>query len=116
MSGWEDLGWAGAITVVLAAFRITRFFIYDSMVGANIESGSKFSQWLDGWAYTADGERDRTWFRGKVAGLLVCPWCLGFWISLGTVAWWAEWPEARWVLVPWAVSAVVGMMATWERR
>lgn len=72
------------IVLILVAFRVTRFFTYDTLVGANPSSGSRFSVWLDGFAYKADG-RDRSWMRGKIGDLLVCHWCLGFhvvWILL----------------------------------
>lgn len=66
--------------VVLAAYRITRFLVKDSLIGFGPDSGSSVSVRLDRWAYTEDGA-DRSFLRGKVGDLLTCVWCLGFWVS-----------------------------------
>jgi hypothetical protein len=48
-----------------------------------------------------------------VETLLECPWCAGFWIAL---AWWGAyelWPHGTTIAaVPFAISAVVGIVAT----
>lgn len=106
--------WAFLI-VALAAFRVTRFVVFDSLVGAHPESGSRFSRWLDGWAWDAEGE-DRSWLRGKVGTLLACPWCSGFWITAGVYAAWLQWPQVRWLWLLWAAAGVAGVLSTWERR
>lgn len=67
--------------VVLAAYRITRFFVKDSLIGFGPDSGSAVSVKLDKWAYNDDGT-DRSFLRGKAGDLLTCIWCLGFWVSL----------------------------------
>ena len=59
-------------------------------------------------------DRPRQWVCrriGKADVFLTCPWCAGFWISLGwAAAWWAhEW--AVYAAVPFAVSALVGVAA-----
>ena len=69
--------------VILAAYRLTRFFVKDSLIGFGPDSGSKVSVRLDRWAYNEDGG-DRSFLRGKVGDLLTCVWCLGFWISAAT--------------------------------
>lgn len=69
--------------VVLASYRLTRFFVKDSLIGFGPDSGSQVSVRIDRFAYTEDGS-DRTWLRGKVGDLLTCVWCLGFWISAAT--------------------------------
>lgn len=44
--------------------------------------------------------------------LIHCPWCLGFWISLGWWAAWMEWPHGTLVAAtPWAISGVVGLVS-----
>lgn len=47
----------------------------------------------------------------KLGEMLHCPWCLGFWISLGVcLSFWA-WPVVTTaVLVPWALRVVPGMI------
>lgn len=77
--------------LILAAYRITRFFVFDSLMGFNLASGSSAATWLDGWAYDEEGE-DRSFLRGKVGDLLACPFCLGFWISAGLWLLWLAGP------------------------
>jgi len=104
------------IIVALCAYRLTRFFVFDSMLGANLESHSKFSQWLDVFAYNADGT-DKSWVRGKFADLLVCPYCLGFWLSLGGWAAWTWGPSwVPYVVTAWAVAGAQSMLNITERK
>lgn len=71
------------VILSFAAFRFTQFFVFDSLMGFNPESGSKMSNRLDGFAYNKDGS-NRSYVRGKIGDLLTCPWCLGFWLSTAT--------------------------------
>lgn len=68
------------VILSFASYRITRFFVFDSLIGAHPESGSKQSARVDSFAYNHDGS-NRNFVRGKIGDLLTCPWCLGFWIS-----------------------------------
>ena len=69
------------------------------------------------WKLVADDtilDRPRAWlcrWVGKADVFITCPWCAGFWISVGwAAAWWAhEW--AVYAAVPFAISAVVGIVA-----
>lgn len=51
-------------------------------------------------------------YREKWGVFITCPWCAGFWIS---VAWWIAWlitPDwTLWAATPWAISAVVALVA-----
>lgn len=48
----------------------------------------------------------------RLAELVHCPWCLGFWISLACVVAYRVWPNATtWVLLPFAVSASVALIS-----
>lgn len=69
------------VVLVLAVARVTRFVVFDSLMGSHLTSGTKWSQRLDLWAFKEDGT-DNGWWRGKVGTLLVCPWCSSFWITL----------------------------------
>lgn len=105
------------ILVALGCFRATRFFVYDGLCGANRESGSRFADALDRWAFIQEGPHegeDRTWFRGKVAYLLACHWCLGFWICVAAAAAWA--PDGEWWLWCWPLAGAQGLASSWERR
>ena len=70
------------IVICLAAFRLTRFFVKDSLLGFGPDSGSRLSVRVDRFAYYEDGT-GRSWWREYVGDLLTCTWCLGFWISAG---------------------------------
>lgn len=67
--------------------------------------------------YEDTGQATR-WKLHKTTGEFVhCPWCLGFWISLAATLAYFQWPHAtRWVLLPFAVSALVALAAvTFDR-
>lgn len=105
------------VLIAFACFRAVRFLIYDSLMGANLESGSKFSQALDRFAYS-QGERgqpigaDRSWIRGKIGDLLNCLWCTGWWVALAAVCVWARlWPWQLGVEGWYSVAAVAGLAA-----
>jgi len=68
------------VVLIAAAYRITRFFVIDSLIGFSTDSGSRMSVRIDAFAYDTGG-KDRNWWRGKVGDLLTCTFCLGFWIS-----------------------------------
>jgi hypothetical protein len=110
--------WLQYVVVVLAAYRLTRFFVKDSLIGFSPESGSSMSMRLDRFAYAEDGT-DRTWLRGKIGDLLTCVWCLGFWISaavyttaavaLGT---WQDQPLVVNGLIVFAVAGAQGLLSS----
>ena len=80
----------GFVVVCLAAARITRLVTDDTIT-----------------------EPLRVWASDKrfVYGLITCPWCIGFWISLVIVAvWWTTGPRTEWLLAPFAVSYVAGRL------
>lgn len=99
------------IVLALAAYRLTQFFVFDTLFGGHPQSGSKFSVALDRFAYTPEGE-DRSWLRGKIGDLLSCPWCLGFWMSamvyVGFVSATHRWGDVPIVVHVISVFAVAG--------
>lgn len=102
--------------VALAAYRITRFVVYDSLIGASLESRSNFSMWLDRFAYTEDGA-NRSWLRGKIGDLLNCPFCVGSWIALATwAAWYYGGDPLRIVVTVWAVLGAQSLLNATERK
>jgi hypothetical protein len=52
---------------------------------------------------------------GAIAGFLACPWCLGFWVA---VIWWVAWlalpTVTLFLATPWALAAIVGLLASRE--
>ncbi len=80
------------VVLIFATYRITRFFVRDSLIGFSLESESRMSQRVDEFAYTPDGG-NRSWWRGKVGDLLTCVWCLGFHVAWVTLCLWLQvWP------------------------
>jgi hypothetical protein len=107
------------VILVFAAYRITRFFILDTLIGADLDSGSRWSQRLDRFAYTDQGE-DRSWWRGRVGDLLSCYYCLGFWVAFSTYCLWYRlwWWDINWTqgIEVWAVAGgAVALMRFAER-
>ncbi len=47
-----------------------------------------------------------------VSFFVECCWCLGFWVAVAWWACWEAWPHGTlWVAAPFALSAVVGLVA-----
>lgn len=111
------------VVAALAAARLTQFFVFDTLMGAHPDSGSRFSVAVDRFAYWGqipapegyiDGD-DRSFWRGKIGDLLTCPFCLGFWISaacyLAVVVYEGTWGASPlWVHVL-SIFAVAGLQA-----
>lgn len=83
-----------AIVLVLASYRITRFLIEDELF-----------------------DTPRDWLYLKLKGrpaltyMLSCYWCLGFWVSVLVVGLYLSVPYiAPWILAPFAISALVGLI------
>lgn len=109
----------------LAAYRITRFFVEDSLIGmgsyetldpdtqkvVNVPN-SDWGGVVMRFCYKEDGTEDRGFFRGKLGDLLGCIFCLGFWISCTVLALWTwslPWQVASpqdWVLTAFAIAGV----------
>lgn len=103
----------------LVSYRITRFFVSDSLIGMGDPDNendqkdptSPMAVVLDNWAYNDDGS-DRSFIRGKIGDLLTCIFCLGFWVSVIVYAlftwslpWTVEDPQ-NWVLMAFGISGV----------
>lgn len=110
-----------AFMVILSwvAYRLTRFFISDSLVGTadpdnengNENPTSPVAVWVDRFGYDDEGH-DRSFIRGKLADLATCQFCLGFhvsWIVLALFTWSLPWttsdPQA-WVLYAFGVAGL----------
>jgi len=87
---------------VLTAFRLTRLWTRDSLPPL---------PWLRQTVQTRWGHRAWT-------ELMTCPHCAGVWISAAVLAiasspWGTAW---LWLAAPLAVSAVVGLLASYEEK
>lgn len=112
-------GWWTVVLLALAAFRTYRLAARDTIT----EPIRGAVTYPDEEAVTLDHVPvDRIRVVGEVelpkplrvyvSTLLRCPWCLGFYSSVG---WWLAWSaEPRWTLwiaVPWALSGLLGLAA-----
>lgn len=92
---WVLTGWAAVY--VLAAYRLTRLITHDSLPPVKRLRDYVLNRWGDSpWSELAD-----------------CPWCMGFWVSVGTTIL-VSTPAAmvyRWVAVPLAIATIIGLIA-----
>lgn len=117
------------VVLALAAFRLTRLIGWDDLppvarararlLGetppAYEVSQPVWSPELEQFVVMGtppDDEAEPEYRRELLAEMFHCPFCLGFWVSLGTYLAWAAWPGAVfWAAVPLALSGAVGLAA-----
>ena len=99
--------WYELILLAAAAYRLWRLLALDDIFD---RPRRWFLRLGDTWEKDGDPVPDS--YRAGWAEFLLCPWCLGAWLSLG---WWIgfqAWPHAAVVVaVPFAISALVGAAA-----
>ncbi len=91
--------------LALAAYRVWRLAAVDTFPPI---------EWLrNRIVWYREPDDDSMWHqREAVAEFLKCPWCSGAWIVLAWWVAWLAWPHGIVVAaVPFAVSAVVGLVA-----
>lgn len=92
----------------LAAYRVTRLVTTDKITEPVME---RIRWGLERrWHRKHDGGSDTEW-NSKLAYLLSCPWCLGFWVSgvvtvILSMAYGLHYPILTWL----AMSTVVGFL------
>lgn len=96
--------WWGFVLLSLGAYRIWRLLAEDTIL-------ERPRRWLvrlgPNWRSEGDPVPDN--YREYIALFLMCPFCLGAWVSLTVWGSWQFWPQTTTaVLVPFAISAVVG--------
>jgi hypothetical protein len=92
---WVLTGWAAVYT--LAAYRLTRLLTHDSLPPVKRVRDYVLNRWGDNpWSEIAD-----------------CPWCMGWWVALGTTLLVSSPADTvyRWVAVPLAMSTIIGLIA-----
>lgn len=98
------------LVLTLGAFRICRLAGWD-----NFPLAARARAWATGQSHyynSTEGGDVYRYRRPTLEHFLGCPWCVGFWISVAAYVAWVL--EPRWTiyaLVPWAISAVVGLVA-----
>lgn len=101
MSAWQF------VVVTLGAYRLWRIAARDTITEPVREAVTGYDD--DEAPGLTDAPR-KTW-RIYVSGLVRCPWCLGFWISLAVYGAWLLWPHATfYALTPFAISAALGIV------
>lgn len=93
------------VLLALASWRFWRLVALDAITDGIRRKVTGLGDWTEvdviPWEY-----------REGLADFISCPWCLGFWLSIG---WWLSWlifPHVTLVAaVPFAVSALVGTLA-----
>lgn len=100
-----SLGLLELLTIILASARLTRLATTDSI-------SARFRY----WAIDRVGARLGAGAAAWVEDLFGCPWCIGYWISIATVAFVAILPTniALLLLAPWALSYAVGTIEQWN--
>lgn len=59
-----------------------------------------------------EGQRVPNGYHNRLADFLICPWCLGFWLSFCWWGAWIIWPHAILLIAaPFAISTLVGSLA-----
>ena len=92
--------WYGLILLGLAAFRTWKFIGDDTILDWPRDRSKEL-------AFKLGGPKAKDYWET----LLECPWCAGFWVSLG---WWGAyelWPHGSLIAaVPFVISAIVGLL------
>ncbi|HEX5029825.1 MAG TPA: DUF1360 domain-containing protein [Candidatus Eisenbacteria bacterium] len=94
--------WWSFVLLALASYRLWRLVGVDSIT-------EPFRDWVTRVDEYHSGRPQN--YREKLDELITCPWCLGFWVSIGWWLFWVVWHQgAVWVAVPFAIGAVVGYL------
>jgi hypothetical protein len=112
------------VVLILAVFRISRLVIEDT-ISQPLRS-AVLSRWpgkdveyepgdkVTGGTFPLDGKlyaQEPTWLGDRIAKLISCYWCTGFWVALALVVAYAAWPNPTlWVAFPFAVAAGAGIV------
>lgn len=111
-----------ALVLLLGAFRATRIVGWDTLPllerARAWASGEEIVRVGDQNAFSGLSQdapiRTTSYRRPTVAKLLDCPWCLGFWVGVGTYVAWVFAPTATlYAAAPLALAAGVGLVARW---
>jgi hypothetical protein len=103
-------GWWASLLLALAAFRTYRLLAKDVILDQIRSRIVGLHGWKEGKPVPAS-------YRQGLGEFIVCPWCLGFWVSIGWWGAWQLWPNGALVVaVPFAISAVVGLVAQLDKE
>lgn len=92
------------IILALASYRITRFFLFDSLI-----AHSRQSYYVRLANASATGNRLKKLLAHKLLELSSCSWCLGVWVT-GGVYWLYTTYGLTWYLIVAALAGAQGMV------
>jgi len=99
--------WWQLTLLVLGVFRIYRLIAEDTILD---KPRRKLLRLGKDWQKAGDPVPER--YRAEWGLFITCPWCLGFWLSVLFWVAWQIWPHGTLVFAtPWAISAVVALVA-----
>lgn len=118
--------WVGVV-LAFAAYRLLRLAGWDDwppilrvrrwVIGEHWVPGDPEAVELPGKTPSSEAAEVRPAYRRPtLAHMIHCPFCMGFWVSVGVlVAWWVFPTEALYGLAPFALSGAIGLMAkNWD--
>ena len=92
--------WWEAVLLTLAAWRVFHLLAFDDVLD---RPRRYITRLAPSWRQEGDATGER--YRERLAAFLVCPFCLGFWITVAVWAAWLGFPiETLWVAAPLALS------------
>lgn len=105
--GYGSLGASDIILLSLAAFRLTRLFVYDSIMKFFRESFSDAEQ-MNGEVILTKPVRGP---RRTLADLVSCPWCMGMWMAATVTFFYLLTP---WSYLPIAFLAIAALASVMQ--
>lgn len=97
--------------LAMASFRLQRIVTSDSWYPTQA-----WREWVNNRA-KPDKKKQKQTFRTELAELFSCPWCFGWWVTVGVFLeyHYLEWVP-MWVYALCAASGLVGMLGTYDDR
>jgi hypothetical protein len=102
--------WWTAALLTLASFRTWRLLAKDVVLDG-------VRDWVTGLSGWSGRGRPPATFRTPLSEFILCPWCLGFWITLVWWGAWQAWPHATLVVAGLGLlMAGVGLIAKLDKE
>ncbi len=99
------MSWWPLLLLALAAYRVFRLLGHDTVLDGPRARLLRLGNWQEGKPVPPG-------YRAKLGEFIVCPACLGFWVTLAWWVCWLAWPHATlWAAFPFAASTVVVLVA-----
>ena len=93
--------WYEAALLGLAAWRLFHLVAFDDILDRPRRYITRLNK-----SWRQEGDSTGEQYRAGLASFLTCPFCLGFWMSIGVWVAWLVFPtETLWAAVPLALNA-----------